>query len=768
MKDIKVGDTVVSGTGNNAKVLGVYPQGKKPIYEITFDDGSKCRCSDEHLWTVQTRNDRLNGSYRTIELSEMLGKLRTNKDNRKNYSINYIGKIDFPEKELKLHPYVMGAFLGNGCFSKMTYSTQDEENVEFINSLLPDGYSLKYKDRYDYTISGHYSVRGSINYSRIVEILTEYGLKDRHSYDKFIPKDYLYSSYEDRLWLLRGLLDTDGYATNSIIEYTTVSPQLAEDVIELVHSLGGYASVRKKKTHYRKNGDKVKCRDAYRVIIQFAKGNKDVFKLSRKAEKYNPKREVIKRFIDKVKYIGEEECQCIYIDDPSHLYITDNYIITHNTTLGEMFISGYMGWFPELCNLFSSHSGHVTRMVYEVECNIIGVGLKQGQVAEYAWQEVFPDVIVESTNAKEEEINLGKFKPFKSLTCRALGASQTGVTRCEGILYCDDLCSGIEMALSKIRLDKLWTMYSTDLKTRKKKGKKGRTCKELHIATRWSVWDVIGRLKNIYQNNDRCRFISIPDIDPDTGESNFDYEYGVGFDVAYFEDIQKSLDDITYKCLYKNEPVEREGLLFSPDVLRRYDSLPLDSEGEIKYPDAIWAYCDTKDKGTDYNALGVFYQYGNDYYFYDVVFRAIDPLLLDDLNAQCLVKNNVQIAQFESNKEGSRTADKVQEKVIEMGGNTVINKKYSTENKETRIIVNSPWVVGHVLFPYAESPDYPNGYRANSEMGQFMAQLCSYSQLSKNPHDDAPDMVTMLAIDKNPLTTKNIVQAIENPLRKRR
>ena len=376
------------------------------------------------------------------------------------------------------------------------------------------------------------------------------------------------------------------------------------------------------------------------------------------------------------------------------------------TSIGEMLISGYMGWFPDLCNLFSSHSGHVTRMVYEVECNIIGVGLKQGQVAEYAWQEIFPDVVIESTNAKEEEINLGKFKPFKTLTCRALGASQTGVTRCEGILYCDDLCSGIEMALSKLRLDKLWTMYSTDLKTRKKKGKKGRTCKELHIATRWSVWDVIGRLKNIYQNNDRCRFISIPDIDPDTGESNFDYEYGVGFDVAYFEDIQKSLDDITYKCLYKSEPVEREGLLFSPDVLRRYDSLPLDSDGEIKYPDAIWAYCDTKDNGTDYNALGVFYQYGNDYYFYDTVFRAIDPLLLDDLNAQCLVKNNVQIAQFESNKEGSRTADKVQEKVREMGGNTVINKKYSTENKETRIIVNSPWVVAHVLFPYAESPDY--------------------------------------------------------------
>lgn len=447
------------------------------------------------------------------------------------------------------------------------------------------------------------------------------------------------------------------------------------------------------------------------------------------------------------------------IDDKIDILSISSVPGSGKTTLGEMFMSGFVGWFPDLCNLFSSHSGHVTRMVYDVMCNIIGVGLRQGQIPEYTWREIFPDVEIEKVDAKEQQINLGKFKPFKSFTSRALGASQTGVTRCEGILYCDDLCSGIEMALSKIRLDKLWTMYSTDLKTRKKKGKKGRTCKELHIATRWSVWDVIGRLKNIYQHNDRCRFISIPDIDPETKESNFDYDYGVGFDVEYFEDIQKSLDEITYKCLYKNEPVEREGILYNPDALRRYGELP------PKEPDAIWAFCDTKDVGTDYNCLGVFVQFGKDYYMTDVVFRNIDPLLLDDLNAQCLVRNNVQIAEFESNKEGSRTADKVQEKVKELGGNTSVQKKFTTANKETKIIVNSPWVIEHVLFPYPESPDYPDGYRANSEMGQFMAHLCAYSQLSKNPNDDAPDMISMLAVHETAGQEFGIVKAVQNPFR---
>lgn len=424
---------------------------------------------------------------------------------------------------------------------------------------------------------------------------------------------------------------------------------------------------------------------------------------------------------------------------------------TGKTTLEEMFIALFMGWYPDLCNLFSSHSGHVTRMVYDVVGEIIGVNLKKGQISEYTWKEIFPNVKIESINAKEETINLGKFKQFKSLTCRALGASQTGVTRAEGLLCADDLCSGIEEALSKPRLDKLWALYSTDLKTRKKQGKRGRTCKELHIATRWSVWDVIGRIMKLYAGNERCRFISVPDIDPNTGKSNFNYDYGVGFDEKYFDDISKSLDDVTYKCLYKNQPVEREGLLYHPNLLRRY-------KGELPdmLPDAIWAFCDTKDTGTDYNCLGVFYQYGSDFYLHDVVFKNINPYMLDDINAKCLVENNVQIAVFESNKEGSRTADEVQKKVNELNGRCSIQKRFTTQNKETKIIVNSPWVMKHVIFKDMDC------YDVKSDYGQFMSWLCSYSQLSNNPTDDAPDMVSMLAVYMQSATIPK-VKAIRNP-----
>lgn len=483
-------------------------------------------------------------------------------------------------------------------------------------------------------------------------------------------------------------------------------------------------------------------KDLYWKAVLFLAQNKDLDSYLLYLERY---RDPEDRFYlprrNQLRKLGLVQAMQDLIDDKLDILTISCPPGVGKTTLAEMFLSGWIGWDPDACNLFSSHSGHVTRMVYDVICNIIGADLKQGQTSEYAWREIFPDVNIEAVNAKEETINLGKFKPFKSITFRALGASQTGVTRAEGLLYCDDLCSGIEEALSKIRLDKLWTKYSTDLKTRKKAGRKGKKCKELHIATRWSVWDVIGRLIKLYSGNKRCRFIAIPDIDPESGKSNWDYQYGVGFDEEYFEDIQQSLDEITYKCLYKSEPVEREGLLFAPDTLRRFKRLPPDRE-----PDAIWGFLDPKGEGTDFNCLGVFYQYDQDYYLYDVVFKNINPYSLDTLNAECLVRNNAQVCQVESNKEGVRTGDAIQEEIDNMGGRCVIEKKLSSANKETRIIVNSPWVIKHVLFLEPKTPEYPDGYASQSDYGQFMSYFTSYSQLSKNGTDDAPDMVTMLAI----------------------
>ena len=428
---------------------------------------------------------------------------------------------------------------------------------------------------------------------------------------------------------------------------------------------------------------------------------------------YQPRRNKIYWLVQKMQRLIDDELDILSISMPPG---------TGKTTLGEFFISFVMGHYPNTPNLMSSHSGFMTRMFYDAVLNIITSN-------EYCWSDVFPDVIFEGNNAKEETINLGRWQPFKTLTCRPIRGSLTGVTRCEGFLYVDDLVSGIEEALSIDRLDKLYGEYTTDLKSRKKK-----KAKEIHIATRWSVHDVIGRLERMYEGNPRAEFIAVPDIDPKTGKSNFDYDYDVGFDEKYFHDMEMSMDDVSYRCLYKSDPIEREGILYHPTELQRYlGGLP-DRE-----PDSILAICDTKDTGTDYNFLGVFYQYGDRYYLEDLVFKNIDPGTLDELNSDMLMKHHVQQAQFESNKEGSRTANEVERLVREKGGRCHITKKYTTQNKETKIIVNSSWVKEHVIFKDITE------YEPKSDYGVMMSFLCSYTQLGKNKHDDAPDALAMFA-----------------------
>lgn len=426
---------------------------------------------------------------------------------------------------------------------------------------------------------------------------------------------------------------------------------------------------------------------------------------------YQPRRNKIYWLVQKMQRLIDDELDILSISMPPG---------TGKTTLGEFFISFVMGHYPNTPNLMSSHSGFMTRMFYDAVLNIITSN-------EYCWSDVFPDVVFEGNNAKEETINLGRWQPFKTLTCRPIRGSLTGVTRCEGFLYVDDLVSGIEEALSIDRLDKLYGEYTTDLKSRKKK-----KAKEIHIATRWSVHDVIGRLERMYEGNPRAEFIAVPDIDPQTGKSNFDYDYDVGFDEKYFHDMEMSMDDVSYRCLYKSDPIEREGILYHPTELQRYIGGLPDRE-----PDSILAICDTKDTGTDYNFLGVFYQYGDRYYLEDLVFKNIDPGTLDELNSDMLVKHHVQQAQFESNKEGSRTANEVERLVKAKGGRCHITKKYTTQNKETKIIVNSSWVKEHVIFKDITE------YEPKSDYGVMMSFLCSYTQLGKNKHDDAPDTLAM-------------------------
>ena len=404
------------------------------------------------------------------------------------------------------------------------------------------------------------------------------------------------------------------------------------------------------------------------------------------------------------------------------------------STLEDFFLSLVGGWFPNDFNLSSAHSSILTRSLYDGVLEIIN------DPVEYTWHEIFPTIQLTNTNAKETTVNLERNGRFKTWTFRSIDGSLTGATRCNRFLTADDLVSGIEEALNKNRLETLWTKVVNDLRSRRLEG-----CKEIYIATRWSVHDPIGKLQQLYEGNPKAKFIAIPALD-ENGESNFMFTVN-GFSKKYFMDAKESMDDISFNCLYQQQPIEREGLLLPASELRRFffskDQVP---EKQVQFnifpnrePDAIWGVCDTKDKGTDFESLPIAYQFGEDFYIPAVVFDDnTDYDTLDRKTADIIIEHNPHKMRFESNQAGGRIADNI-EKMVKGKCRTSIETKYTTANKETKILVNADWIKKHCLFLE------PSLYTPKSDYGLFMGNVCSYTTKAKVPHDDGIDSLSMLA-----------------------
>lgn len=416
------------------------------------------------------------------------------------------------------------------------------------------------------------------------------------------------------------------------------------------------------------------------------------------------------------------------------------------TSVEKFFNSAVIGWFPKDFTLFYSHSGDITRMYYDGVYDIVT------NSDEYTWGDIFPSLQVTSTNAKLEQFNIGKYKPFPSLQCTSVGSKNAGKVRASKFLLVDDMIGGIEEALNKATLEKLWNKYAVDARQRKVQDTDGKPCKEIHIATRWSTVDVIGRLQNMYADNPRVKTIAVPDIDPVTGESNFEYEYG-GFTKEFFADQELLMDDISYKCLYKQQPIEREGLLYHEDELRRFMSLP------IREPDAILGICDVKNKGTDFMFLPCMYKYDDDYYLVDCICDdSADYGIQYGRLTNIIIEHNMQQCEFESNNGGDRVSYEVNKRVEALGGRCNITEKATETNKETRIIVNADWVKKHILFKDKSL------YKAKSDYGIMMEWLLRYSLVGKNTHDDVPDGLANFALYVNPRYEKRETKIIQGYL----
>nr|DAE36119.1 MAG TPA: Terminase [Bacteriophage sp.] len=403
---------------------------------------------------------------------------------------------------------------------------------------------------------------------------------------------------------------------------------------------------------------------------------------------------------------------------------------TGKTTLLKFFHSAVIGWFPDDYSLFYSHSGDITRMYYD------GVYQMVDDSLEYAWHDIFPDLKITSTNALMQQFNVGKYKPFPSLQTTSVGAKSAGKVRASKFLLTDDMIGGIEEALNKNYLDKMWEKYTVDALQRKTIDSNNNACKEIMQATRWSTQDVIGRVIDIYEGDSRVRVISIPATDPETGDSNFDYAIG-GFTKEFFARQALMMDDVSYNCLYMQQPVEREGLLFPEEKIMRYKELPTSKI------ERITAQADTKSTGTDFFVLPVLIKYeGKDlYYCVDCVCSSSpDYEAQYENSANLLVDNKVEDCEFESNNGGDRVSLEVNKRVLKKGWICNVSSRATETNKEARIYQCSNWILQHVVFKDRKL------YTPKEPYGVMMSLLAQYSTSGKKQLDDVPDTFANFAL----------------------
>lgn len=337
---VRVGDEIIDPDGGVTRIKGVYPRGRMEMFRVTFSDGTTTVCSGDHLWDVRTAQRKFRGlPYETLELRQLVARGLHNANGNAKHYIPMVAPVEYRSNSLTLPPYLVGYILGNGGLSGYTniLSIPDQETVDRLNGLMATPLLPKKDSAYDYHIK-----------DAVVNAWIEVsGLRGCLPHEKHCPDNYLYAAVEDRIALLQGLCDADGHAiATGGVEYSTTSANLRDTFVALVQSLGGTCTVAEKIPTYTYQGETREGRLAYRINAAFPAAIRP-FWLGRKARayvvptKYEPTRAIVA-----VDSIGEQECICIQVESKSQRYVTDDYVVTHNTLAAQevMERSGVLEW----------------------------------------------------------------------------------------------------------------------------------------------------------------------------------------------------------------------------------------------------------------------------------------------------------------------------------------------------------------------------------------------------------------------------------------
>lgn len=437
---------------------------------------------------------------------------------------------------------------------------------------------------------------------------------------------------------------------------------------------------------------------------------------------YQPRRKVLRRFVDALQALEDDKLDELHLSCPPRI---------GKTTLTMLFLIWIMGRDSERSNLYCSYSDIITSAFYNGIVEVLTDNIT------YKYKDIFPDAELKNTNSKDEYLDIGRRKRLHSLTCRSLYGTLNGAVDVAGILIADDLISGIEEALNADRLKSAWDKVNNNLLTRAKE-----KTKIIFIGTRWSLADPIGVRREMLANDEkfkylRKQFIDIPALD-ENEQSNFEYEYGVGFSTEKYQSVRASFertnDLASWDAQYMQKPIERSGSLFEPDGMRYYN-------GELPdiVPDMIITATDPAYGGGDFVSMPVAFVYGTDVYIHDVVYSNEDKKITVPMCVEKIIKHGVTADQIEGTKSTSGYADEVQEELKRRGHRIRLTTKAAStqSSKQDRIFKCAPDIRDNFIFR-------ASGKRTK-EYQAFMENVFAFKIAGKNKHDDAPDSLAMLS-----------------------
>lgn len=443
----------------------------------------------------------------------------------------------------------------------------------------------------------------------------------------------------------------------------------------------------------------------------------------RKPEKrfYQPRMRILGPVVKDLQDLGDGVIDIYLLNMPPRV---------GKSTVGLFFMSWLAGRYPNEHIFGAGYASGLVNTFFKGVVDFINS-------SEYRFYDIFPEARGKfNTSAKDMTIDIWEDERYKTLTFRSIDGQITGALEAESLLYLDDMCSGIEEATNIDRLEKLWSKVTVDLMQRRVMNKRtGRLAPILAIGTIWSLHDPLSRLERRYGDTEIFRSRKMPALNID-GESNFDYDYNVGYTTEMYNELKRNMDEVSWECIYQQNPMERDGLLFPASELNRYLSLP------NRKPDAIVAHCDVAFGGDDFINFPIGYLYGEDCYVVDTVFRSkADYKVTEPMIAGKIAEHEVQIAHFEADRGGDFYARDVGD-MVRTSTYHSCNITWSTagtkQSKLTRIIQYAP----DIKRMYFKDPSL---YQTRSDYGRMMSNVTSFVQTGSSLHEDGPDGLAGLA-----------------------